>query len=86
MRSDHIRIQQTSSGTDVLVDDCELFDYVDDVLTAAGLESEYSVEEKRDGVQCFVLHFDSGIPEARLRAALDGISEADVERIWRLNN
>lgn len=84
--SERIAIRTVQNGVEVLVDDVEVFDLVDDLLTENEMEYEYFLEEVIGGKRYQVMHFGSDTSEERLRAVIDSISKADIERIWKLNN
>jgi hypothetical protein len=86
MKSEHVEIRGVTDGVDVLADDCEVFDYLDDVLIERGLAFAFIREEERDG-RCFhVMHFGADVSAEQMAAVLDEIPAEEVERIWRLNN
>ena len=67
-------------------DDYELFDYIEDVLTERGLQSEFTRDEERDGGRVFIIHFRSDVSTESIAGILGEISSGAVERIWRLNH
>jgi hypothetical protein len=82
--SKHINLRATPKGVDLLVDDYELFDYIDDFLTDLGFVSEFAGEEILDGRRWYFMHFEGDA--AHISRALDGLSAAEVDRIWAVNN
>jgi hypothetical protein len=86
MKLEHIEVRCVTDGVDVLADDCEIFDYLDDVLTERGLESEFSREEERDGRRFYVMHFGAHVSVELISEILAEITPEEIDRIWRLNN
>lgn len=82
--SKHIDLRTTPKGAVVLVDDYELFDYIDDFLTDLGFISEFSGEEISDGRPWYFMYLEGDA--AHISRALDGLSAAEVNRIWAVNN
>jgi hypothetical protein len=86
MKSRHIEILAGAHGVDLIVDDWEVFDCIDDLVTGCGLECEFTREEVRDGRRFYVMHFGPSVSESQVATALDAISAEEVERLWKLNN
>jgi len=86
MNSEHIKIEVTERGVEVVIDDWELFDYVDDFITDRGLEYDYFYEQERQGRRYFKMHFAEGVSASRVSEVLKEIPIDEVERIWALNN
>ena len=82
----HIRMEPTDRGALVVVDDYELFDYVDDFLSGQGLDYEYTYEESRDGKRFYLMQFDSRVSPEQVLAAIEMIPSTELQRIWSLNN
>jgi len=86
MKGKHIEIRAVEERIEVIVDDYELFDYVDDLLTDRGLEYEFTSEEERDGRWFHKMHFGGDVTQAQLSDVVEAIPQDEIERIWRLNN
>lgn len=86
MPSNHIEVRMGARRVEVVVDDWELFDYVEDVLVAEDLESDGFRSEERNGRTFYRMDFGEGVDTARLREVVDRIPSREVERIWALNN
>lgn len=86
MNSKHIEIKSRDGALELIVDDYELFDYLDDVLTENGLEFEFTNEEVRDGHRFYKMHFGANVKEVHLTEIIEGIPTAEIQRIWELNN
>lgn len=86
MSTDHIQVEVKNERVQLVIDDYELFDFVDDFVTDAGLEYEYTSEEERRGRKHYLMHFALGVPVEQVSEMLDGLDDAEVQRIWSLNN
>lgn len=86
MKSKHIEIRVAGEWVEVIVDDYELFDYVDDLLTAKGLEHEFITKEERDRRIFYKMHFGGDVTQAQLSDVVAAIPRDEIERIWRMNN
>lgn len=86
MNPEHIKVEVTPGGVEVVVDDYELFDYVDDFIAERGLEYEYSGEREVQGKRHYTMHFGAGVSADRVAAVLNEIPPGEVDRIWSLNN
>lgn len=71
----------------VVVEDYELFDFVEDFLgEECDLSYEYRISRERPGGEIITLYFPFGITPAVVEASLSRLSAAEIERIYRLNN
>jgi hypothetical protein len=86
MKSRHVEIRDAIDGVDVIVDDYEVFDYLEDFLTDCGLEFEFTREEKREGQRFYVMHFGLNVAAGHIEKDLDGVSVGEIERLWKGNN
>lgn len=86
MMPKHIEIKLVDSKTEVVVDDYELFDYVDDLVTEMGLEYEFTSEEVRGGRKFYKMHFGESVKKSRLTEIIGTIPPDEIQRIWELNN
>ncbi len=86
MKGKHIEIRAAEERVEVIVDDYELFDYVDDLLTGKGLEHEFTSEEERDGRIFYKMHFSGDVTQAQLSGVIATIPRDEIERIWQMNN
>ncbi|MEM6290964.1 MAG: hypothetical protein AAGA54_06845 [Myxococcota bacterium] len=86
MGSTHIKITATSSKVELVVDDYELFDYLDDLLTERGLEYEFSSEQIYEGRKVYKMHFGECVAEAELAEVVERLPQQEIERISALNN
>jgi len=83
----HIEVGKSRGRVTVTIDDWELFDVVEDLLVEDhNLDFEYYTEVELEGRKCFVMHFAESVSIERIERAIRSIPEAEVERIWRLNN
>ena len=88
MKIPHIQINKTDEGLlTVTVKDYELFDYVEDhLIENHDLEYDYSLESEKNGVSAYTMYFPKGTPENKIKKALNELSHAEIERIFKLNN
>ena len=86
MKSKHIEVMQVDATIELIVDDYELFDYVEDLVIEKGLEYEFISEEVRDGRQFYKMHFGEDVKKAHLTEVVEAIPEDEIHRIWKLNN
>ena len=85
--SDHVRVAIQDRHVVAIIDDWELFDYIEDHLTEVfSLEHDYHTESKLDGRCYFTMHFAETISAEQVSGAIAQLPEGEVERIWRLNN
>jgi hypothetical protein len=86
MDPDHIKVENRDGSAAVVIDDWELFDYVDDFLTERGLEYEYLTENEMAGRRIFTMHFPASVLAEQLSIVLSQLPRDEVQRIWRLSN
>lgn len=84
--TDHIKVEHDGERVQVVVDDYEVFDFLDDFMTDAGLEYDYRSEEDRHGRKHFLMHFRPTISAEQVSDTLKRIDAEEVNRIWSLNN
>lgn len=84
IQSKHIDVRIVADGVDVIVDDHEVFDYIDDFLTDLGFSFAFTEEEKRDDRTWHLMHFE--VEATPILKAINSISSAEIDRIWALNN
>ena len=71
----------------VVVEDYELFDFVEDFLgEECGLSYEYRISRERPGGEIITMYFPLGVTPAVIEACLARLSAAEIERIHKLNN
>jgi hypothetical protein len=71
----------------VVVEDYELFDFVEDLLgDKCDLSYEYRSSKERPGGEIISMFFPLGVTPEVIEASLSGLSPAEVERIYKLNN
>lgn len=71
----------------VVVEDYELFDFVEDFLgDECDLSYEYRTSKKRPGGEIIIMYFPLGVTPAVIQASLSSLSPAEIERIYELNN
>jgi len=71
----------------VVVEDYELFDFVDEFLTQEwDLFCEYRTNRNRSGGEVLTMFFPLDITPAVIEASLSSLSPAEIERIYKLNN
>lgn len=71
----------------VVVEDSELFDFVDDFLTEeCDLECEFLKFEDRHGGQIGTMYFPLDLTLAAIEQSLLKLSPEEIERIYKLNN
>jgi hypothetical protein len=83
---DHIRIENREGSVAVVIDDYELFDYVDDFLTERGLEYDHLSESEIAGRRIFTMHFPATVLTEQISTVLTQLPPDEIQRIWRLNN
>lgn len=82
----HLEVRSTDEGVLLIVDDYELFDFLDDHLTQIELEFEFMSRERRNGREFYKMHFPAGMSLKNLNLALQEIPASEIQRIWDLNN
>jgi len=71
----------------VVVEDYELFDFVEDFLgEECDLSYEYRISRKRPGRENISMYFPLGVTPAEVETSLSSLSPAEIERIYKLNN
>lgn len=71
----------------VVVEDYELFDFVEDFLgDECDLSYEYRTSKERPGGEIITMFFPLGVAPEIIEASLANLSPAEVERIYKLNN
>ncbi|MEQ8210665.1 MAG: hypothetical protein RH917_12615 [Lacipirellulaceae bacterium] len=85
---EHITVTEADGRVVVIVDDYELFDFVEDYLIE---DCDFDVPEFttsfcRGNRQFNAMHFSTGISLQVVRDAVEALSTTEIERIWRLNN
>lgn len=71
----------------VVVEDYELFDFVEDFLgNECDLSYEYRTRKERPGGEVITMFFPLGVTPEVIEASLSSLSPAEVERIYKLNN
>lgn len=84
----HIQIGIHEGGDLALViDDYELFDFIDDYLTdECAIEYESSISIKRVGGEIITMFFPKSVSAHELESALLRLSVDEIEKVYRLNN
>lgn len=71
----------------VVVEDYELFDFVEDFLSdECDLSYEYRTSKERPGGEIITMFFPLGVNPEVIEAGLSSLSPVEVERIYKLNN
>jgi tRNA threonylcarbamoyladenosine modification (KEOPS) complex Cgi121 subunit len=71
----------------VVVDDYELFDFIEDFLgDECDLSYEYRTSKERPGGEVITMFFPLRVTPEVIEASLSSLSPAEVERIYKLNN
>ena len=71
----------------IVVEDYELFDFVEDFLgDECDLSYEYRTSKERPGGEIITMFFPLGVAPEVIEASLSSLSSAEVERIYKLNN
>ena len=71
----------------IVVEDYELFDFVEDFLgDECDLSYEYRTSKERPGGEIITMFFPLGVAPEIIKASLANLSPAEVERIYKLNN
>ena len=71
----------------VVVEDYELFDFVEDFLcNEHDLSYEYRTSKERPGGEIIAMFFPLGVSSGDIEVILSRLSPAEVERIYKLNN
>ena len=71
----------------VVLEDYELFDFVEDFLgEECDLSYEYRTSKDRPGGEIITMFFPLGVTPEVIEASLSSLSPAEVERIYELNN
>lgn len=84
----HISIGMHDDGRTILVvDDYELFDFVDDYLTDdCDLAYEFRTSTERSGGEIITMYFPSAVIGSEIEGAVLRLDVTEVERIYKLNN
>ncbi|MEZ4230131.1 MAG: hypothetical protein R3B89_13220 [Polyangiaceae bacterium] len=85
MISPYIRIDSIAGETHVVVDDWEVFDFLDDHLSALGFDFDW-FKESMNGRKRYVMRFGKEIGRDSLEQALATIPDGEIERIWSINH
>ena len=83
MQIPHVTIAHESGRVTLAVHDYELFDYLDDFLTARNLEFEIITDES---MPTYTMRFPSSVTPEYISQALASIPAGETERIWKINN
>ena len=86
MNQDQVMIDESDGRPTIRIDDWELFDFMDDHLSAHDFEYDYFTQENADGDHFFVMHFRADVKIARLKEAIESINPFEIQRIWKINN
>jgi hypothetical protein len=71
----------------VVVEDYELFDFVEDFLSdECDLSYEYRTSKERPGGEIITMFFPLSVNPEVIEASLSSLSPLEVERIYKLNN
>jgi hypothetical protein len=83
----HISVTERDGFSVITVDDCELFDYLDDFFVEQDIDPIFiSKEVNQLGRELHLLHFTSQHTPLILINLLSKISIAEIERIYSLKN
>jgi hypothetical protein len=84
----HIQIGSSEDGRVYLViDDLELFDFIDDHLTEeCSIFSESHTSEVREGGEIITLYFPISVEMKQVEEGLAKLTTESVEEIYRINN
>ena len=85
MKTSHIQVKASEAGVIVVIDDCELFDFVEDLFTENGLEYAYSIKEEREDCTVYVIHFEADVSIVNVKEVVDAVPDEEIERICSLN-
>lgn len=70
----------------VVVEDYELFDFVEDFLVEErDLSCEYLISKDRPGGEIVTMFFPPGVTAELIEASVSSLSPSEVERIYKLN-
>ena len=85
--TEHIRIATEDDQVIVTVDDTELFDYVEDVLTEKhDLVYEYLTTPMIGSRRFYVMRFPKSVSLGLVSDAIAELPSDEIQRIWLLNN
>lgn len=71
----------------LIVEDTEVFDFIDDILIEQhDLEYTYVESKNINGVEVYKLHFPKNIDLAKIQTIIDSVDKSELRRIWNLNN
>ena len=85
MKTSHIQVKASEAGVIVVIDDCELFDFVEDLFTENGLEYAYFIKEEREDCTVYVIHFEGDVSIVNVKEVVDAVPDEEIERICGLN-
>ena len=86
MRGEYFRVVDHEGLAAVQVDDWELFDWLDDILTEAGYEYTHMTEGVVAGGKVFTMNFAVSVSRAELKEVLGRVPDEEWQRVWQLNN
>ncbi len=84
----HVTLFYTEIGIPILrIEDSELFDIFDDMLTEQfGIEDYSHTQEQMKNLEVYTFYFSDTIDKEKLNKAVQSIDQTKVEKIFRLNN
>lgn len=69
------------------IEDYELFDTYDDILTEQfDIDDYYITKEKKGNLEIVTIHFSDNTDKDKLIKAVQSIDKEEVERIYKINN
>lgn len=86
MVKDHIKFGNDQGYLTLIIDDWELFDFVDDYLVNIDLNFEFYSEIKNKSGISYQMYFKPEIGTEKLKTAIAALDEKEIQRIWELNN
>jgi len=87
MSHPNLKIEVIGGHVVLLVEDTEVFDYVEDFLIEEhNLMYSFVVIGEANGVKTYTLHFQETSDPTKLQTAVDAIDPDELQRIWSLNN
>ena len=84
----HVTLFYTNKNEPLLrIEDYELFDTIDDILTEQfDIDDYYIATENKGNLKIITIHFSENTDKNKLNNAVQSIDKKEAERIYKMNN
>lgn len=87
MESPTLIIKEQDDWLVLYVQDYEVFDTVDDILTEEhDLIYSFRTDVVIDGIETYLMYFPKSVTRAKIELAISKIDKAELRRLWELSN